>query len=201
MLMATYICFTICFFTDLIIILNSASPLSQVMSPCYSASSQSQLYFFDFGHVGFLFPCYNANTSSSYAYQSLTFLYQSPTTTYSLAATQTNFTGLVNWTTGSTYDVCLPVSLSYDIVMWTCQNPQGCGGKFETINSENSNDAAFWHFSYRDIGININTNMCDLKKADTFTWNFIYPSLLNEVYTPSNLCTYLSIYLSIINIC
>lgn len=200
MLMATYICFTICFFTDLIIILASSSSTSQVVNPCYSTNSRFQLYFFNQGTIGYFVPCYNASSSNVYEYQSIAYFIQGPTSTFSLSGTQTDFTGLTNWTTGSNPDLCLPVSLSYDVAMWSCSQPLGCGNKFETIDSKNAVDSSYWHFTYSDTGYNINTNMCNLKNGNSFSWQFIYPSVLNDVskYLPQ---ITKSIFLYLLNLC
>ena len=157
--MATYLSFVVCILVDFTLLFSSAKPNDHVANPTVCSS------------------CNNPNITS-YTFKEY-FYDVNDVITLVLSATQTNFTGLADWTTGSKPDVCSSVSLMYDITVWACYQPYGCSAF--PLPSSNQNNVNYWHYILTNNAQSIQTDMCTLSKAGSFIWDFFDPHFLSDV--------------------
>ncbi len=97
---------------------------------------------------------------------------------FELDVVQSNFTSIVNWSTGSRGDVCSIVTFSYHVSLWACYNDQGCGNKFASPAS-NAKSFDIWHHVQTETQYNISTDMCKLL-TDKLSVQLLPPRFQNQ---------------------
>lgn len=172
MILLTYFVFIICLFLDLFTVLESLQIKSNLLSP------------------GVCTICNNTSTDS-YTYRNY-FYNQNNVVTFQVEVSQSNFTNLVDWTVGSQPHICSPVSLSYDLDIWSCYNANGCTS-FDQPNS-NINNENSWHISKQVVNAVISTDMCTLSSlSDKYSYMLLSRTYKFEV-TFIPLTVYICIY-------
>lgn len=141
MILLTYLVFVICLFLDIFSMVQILSISTKIVpsNSCTTCDTKST----------------DPYTYSHYFYNQINVV------TYDIQISQSNFTGLVDWTTGSQPHICSEVSLNYDLSIWACYLQNGCTS-FDQPNS-NANNENSWHISKQIVNAFIKTDMCELK--------------------------------------
>lgn len=158
MLMCTYSSFVLCFIVDIFLVINQYGFTNINTNPA---------------------TCTSCNSTDVYEY-SQAYYNALHVTTVGLNCRINMFSDLVDWEQGSKPDVCSPVTLVYDLHLWTCLKPHGCQN-FTSPDAVNPTDDDKWSFAYSDIAYPVETNMCQLKSDGYFFFDFIWPTYVYDV--------------------
>jgi hypothetical protein len=139
--------------------------------------------------------CTTCNSTSNVYYENRTWYDVHHIVTFRADVSQTNFTSLVGWSEGSIPGVCTPVSLSYDLELWSCGKSNGCGDSFSNADS-NEYSIDKWLYVYSESSAPIDTDMCALRTAGHFTHTLIPNFYQYQVSHPLSLTFSLSHSLS-----